>query len=189
MRTILLTVLCLSAAAGCKRSIDGGKAERLIKDELFGPKGIKVKTATCPKDLVAKKGSNFTCAVTLATGEAVTVNVEQKDDEGNIYASVTGLVIEPAKIVSMIGPKLGLGAKATATCDKAIAKKDDRIQCELAEAGAAHKVEINITDPEGGFDWKELGGAPPADAPPAKAGEPTDDHPAEPTEPAEPAAK
>jgi hypothetical protein len=166
MRTLLFTCLVLATAAGCKHQIDGTKAEAMIRNDLLGAKGIKVATVSCPKDRAAKAGDKFTCAVTLASGEAMTINMEQTDGDGNVNAVVDGLIIDTDKVSATVAEKVGLRAKAKATCDKVAFKNGVVATCELVDGAEKRKVELTVINDAGGFTWKDLS-APVAAAPPA----------------------
>lgn len=88
MRTLPLTAACAVVplllallVAGCK--IDGERIEKSIVLELEKQKGIKAKSAACPKDITEKKDGSFQCTVTLDDGATLPIEVKMLG-EGNV---------------------------------------------------------------------------------------------------------
>lgn len=78
----------LLALPGCSFST-GGDSLDTDKLEREVVKGIKAQsnidaTVTCPDDVKIEAGDVFTCEARAADGTTATVNVTQKDDEGNV---------------------------------------------------------------------------------------------------------
>jgi hypothetical protein len=58
----LLVTLCL--AAGCKKKVDGAGVEKTIRERLE-EKGATVESVSCPKDVKAEVGKEFSCTVKI----------------------------------------------------------------------------------------------------------------------------
>ncbi|MTD45426.1 DUF4333 domain-containing protein [Conexibacter sp. W3-3-2] len=72
-----------SAEVSTGKTVNTDKAEESIGASLSEQLGGTV-TVTCPDDVEAKKGDTFTCDAKGSDGRTGTVNVTQKDDDGNI---------------------------------------------------------------------------------------------------------
>jgi hypothetical protein len=94
MRRLLPILIGAVALGGC-----GGKDSVTI-DHTVVEKGIEagvaqqqhvLSTVSCPPKIVAKKGREFVCTATLASGRQVPVTVTATDDKGSVsYAGFNG---------------------------------------------------------------------------------------------------
>ena len=71
------------ALAGCADRLDEKDIEGFVKSTAK-EQGVAVKEVTCPEDVEAKKGVNFTCLVTAADGKKADIAVKQTSDDGNV---------------------------------------------------------------------------------------------------------
>ncbi len=90
MLRALLSVPALALAAvvisGCG-NLDTDKLESKIKEDAKKD-GVTLTSVDCPSDIEAKKGKDFTCTAKVSTGQTLTLNIQQTDDEGNVRYSV-----------------------------------------------------------------------------------------------------
>ncbi len=77
----------LIAFSGCG-TIDADKAESEIEKGIINQTGAQQVSVSCPDDVELKKGDTFKC-VGKVDGQDVPINVEQRDDEGNIRWEAT----------------------------------------------------------------------------------------------------
>jgi hypothetical protein len=74
----------MAFAAGCgETQIDSGKAEDLVK-KVAGSGTVKLKSASCPSGIKAKKGADFKCDVEYEDGAKGTITVHQENNDGSI---------------------------------------------------------------------------------------------------------
>jgi plastocyanin len=89
MRTRALVVVCCLAAfaGGCTKTLNSTGVENQVKEKLerLGQTGM---TVDCPDDIEVKAGATFTCTATGSSGTTVTIEVTQKDDQGNLDATI-----------------------------------------------------------------------------------------------------
>jgi hypothetical protein len=79
-----LLVLLAAAITGCADlKIDSSKAEGLARKVADTGK-IRLKSATCPEDVKAKKGAEFDCKLLYANGTKGTITIHQTNDDGAI---------------------------------------------------------------------------------------------------------
>lgn len=169
---VLFTLLALTA---CKKQLDSDKLVAMIRDEMLGPKGIKTTSVTCPKDRELKANDKFTCEVKTTTNETLTFEVSVKDADGNVEVNLVGEVIDPAKIVATVAPRIGMPTTTTATCDRLVSNKQP-FTCELVAGQERRKVEIKPG--EGGYTFNDLS-KPAAEPAPDGAADPAADKPAD----------
>ncbi len=81
INSILVVALGALAATACSK-IDNKDAEKKIKDWATQNIGPATKVS-CPA-VEMKAGKSFECAVTFEGGGVFKLNVEQKDDKGNV---------------------------------------------------------------------------------------------------------
>jgi hypothetical protein len=77
------------ALAGCSSTIDSGKAEQLIRQDIAGGSGAaKVTSVSCPSDVTAKAGGTFTCKLSIRAGDGSlhsgTVTLHMTDSSGHV---------------------------------------------------------------------------------------------------------
>jgi hypothetical protein len=78
----------LSLTACSTGTLDGAKAERQIESSTRQFTGKHV-TASCPANIPEGKGRVTHCTLTAADGTKTSVQVVQKDDDGNVAYSAT----------------------------------------------------------------------------------------------------
>lgn len=72
------------AVSGCATTIDEGKAADFVRSSFDNKDSVKVREASCPKDVDAKRGGTFTCRVTWVDGDTGTVTLHMTSDDGDV---------------------------------------------------------------------------------------------------------
>jgi hypothetical protein len=85
---MLILLTGLVSLTGCSRNLDVGRIEAQIKSELTEKGKLTVKSVTCPKNIELEIGKEFECTGSLDPEGGFFVNVQQKDDLGNITSEV-----------------------------------------------------------------------------------------------------
>ncbi len=75
--------LVVLAMAGCTDRLDEKEIEGYV-ESTAKDQGVAVKAVSCPDEIEAKKGVNFTCAITAADGKEADIAVKQTSDDGNV---------------------------------------------------------------------------------------------------------
>ena len=84
----------LIALTGCgDTKIDSEKAEGLAR-EIAESGTVPVKSVSCPEDVTAEKGKDFSCDLEYDDGTKAKITIHQQDDEGNITAAGTDIQLE-----------------------------------------------------------------------------------------------
>ena len=144
---VAVTVLAL---AGCATNLDMVKLKQAIIDKLTEVE-IKTKSVDCPAERPAKKDDAFQCTVTTDNDVKVTVDVKQKDDQGNIGFDVGKQVFTSVKVVPELENGLRSNQAASVvkvTCPKAIAITDGNgtLTCEAIADDAKYTIKVPIKD-------------------------------------------
>jgi hypothetical protein len=89
---MLVVVLTFAGACTRTKTLDAQGPQGL--DEMLSSKmeqhGIHGVTVTCPDDVKVAAGGTFDCSATAADGTAITIQVNQADDQGNVTFKVSG---------------------------------------------------------------------------------------------------
>jgi hypothetical protein len=76
-------------AIGCgEETLDQDDLQTTISDGLEKQVGTAPESVSCPDDVKVEQGGTFECTGTAPNGEEFTIDVTQKDDEGNIEFEV-----------------------------------------------------------------------------------------------------
>jgi hypothetical protein len=89
---IVATLVPALALAGCTSTIDGSKAEKLIRQDVAGGSGsAKVTSVSCPSDVTAKAGGSFTCKLSIQAADGSkhsgTVTLHMTDSNGHVVVN------------------------------------------------------------------------------------------------------
>jgi hypothetical protein len=76
-----LAALGLTLSACGSTTIDSGKVEQLIRDNLAGAKPDKI---ACPDDVEADKGSTFECKLEYPGRAPAIVTIHIEDEDGRV---------------------------------------------------------------------------------------------------------
>ena len=79
----LLLVLAVAAAA-CSKTLKIDELEPQLANQLNTQLETTGITVDCPSDVKAETGATFECTATLPNGDTITIDVTQKDDNGNV---------------------------------------------------------------------------------------------------------
>ena len=145
--TTLLIASLVSGLSACGKTIDPEKMTTSISEKL-GTAGIPVESLECPDDIALEQGDRFECQLVLEGDKEVTVEVVQKDDEGNVDWQARGLILRD-KLEETIQSQIKSQAEAdfTVDCgeDKAIvALKDESFDCVATDA-EDRSITIKVT--------------------------------------------
>lgn len=80
---LLVAVLVLSGAA-CARTLDRQSLEADLTSQVSSELDDESITVECPDDVEVEAGAVFECVATGPDGATLTVEVTQRDDEGNV---------------------------------------------------------------------------------------------------------
>ncbi len=159
-RNILLSVALL-ALGGCGITLDIGAVEKSIQDGIEQQLELAMKSVTCPKESrAAKAGDTFECTGQPEIGGSLSVQVTQKDDQGNIDWKVlksTGLFdMKEAEAAVEKGLAEQVGAEVDLSCGDRwqVGGAGDTFECEGEDAdGPIPPVVITVKDAEGNISW------------------------------------
>jgi Domain of unknown function (DUF4333) len=77
-------------AVGCTKSLDTSNLESTLKSQLESQLSASGLTVSCPDNIKVETGATFECTATDPSGQSITIEVTQKDDQGNVTWKVTG---------------------------------------------------------------------------------------------------
>ncbi len=159
-RIVLLPVTLL-ALGGCGVTLDIAGVEKSIRDGVGEQLGLAMTSVTCPQESrAAKAGDTFECTGKPEIGGSLSVEVTQKDDQGNIAWKVlksTGLFdMQEAEAAVEKGLADQFGTEVELSCGDRwrVGGTGDTFQCEGEDAdGAIPPVTITVMDAEGNISW------------------------------------
>ena len=79
-------------AVGCTKSLDTANLESTLKTQLESQLNASGLTVSCPDNIKVESGGTFECTATDQSGQSVTIEVTQKDDQGNVTWKPSGVV-------------------------------------------------------------------------------------------------
>ena len=82
-RVALVFVLAMAAAA-CSKTLKIDELEPQLAEQLNSQLDTTGITVDCPSDVKAETGATFDCTATLPNGDTITIEVTQRDDNGNV---------------------------------------------------------------------------------------------------------
>ncbi len=159
-RSLLLPAVLIALGA-CGVKVDIAGVEKSIQDGVVQQLGLAMKSVTCPSaSRAAKAGDTFECTGQPEIGGSLSVQVTQKDDQGNIEWKVlqsTGLFdMKAAEAAVAKGLADQLGAEVKLSCGERwrLGGEGDTFVCEGEDAdGAIPPVTITVKDAEGNIGW------------------------------------
>jgi hypothetical protein len=86
---MLVAVLALAGACSRTKTLDAQGLDEMLSSKME-QHGIHGVTVTCPDDVKVATGGTFECSATAADGTAITIQVTQADDQGNVTFKVSG---------------------------------------------------------------------------------------------------
>jgi hypothetical protein len=148
---LALVPLAAAVLVGCG-SLNTGKAEGEIANNIKEQVGVTVASVDCPKDVKPKAGDVFTCAATGQDGTRATITVTQKDDKGNV--SITAPLLNTARTQRSLAADIGGGV--TLDCPDLISvEKGATFSCSATDAaGRQARVQVTFTDNQGNVTYK-----------------------------------
>jgi hypothetical protein len=83
VRFVALAVLAIAVAA-CSKTLDTEGLEAELKSQIEEQTPSTITSVDCPADVEAKAGEVFECTAEEGSGAMFTIQVTQRDDEGNV---------------------------------------------------------------------------------------------------------
>lgn len=160
-RALLLTILA-PLLGGCTKHFDSTELERVIARGLnakLAPLELTVETVECPAKVAMKKDQGFRCTATFEGGGKLPVDVDQKDDAGNIVFRIEQEIVTASKVEQSIGQLLAKkrGVKAAVDCGNRVYPSVPKTVFQCAATDSAGEVlvfDVTITDDQGNVRWK-----------------------------------
>src|SRR5690349_16285115 len=99
-------------------TLDPTEVESSIKDGITRQIGVEVQSASCPKDVKLAVNTTFQCQVKIDQSDPFSVDVQQKDDQGNVHWKTPRGLVSLTQVEREIeqGVEKQLGVKVTADC-------------------------------------------------------------------------
>lgn len=162
MRTLTFVAVMGTAVliAGCTQTLDMPKAEAAISAGLTQQLGVAVAKVTCPESREMKAADAFACLADIDGGAKLTIQVTQKDGEGNINWKVArseGLINLAAVEASVKnGLKERAGIDATVRCGGKYrsAEPGKTFECTATDGQNQATVTVLMKDLEGTISWE-----------------------------------
>jgi len=86
----LAAVALLAVAAGaCTKTLDTDGLESQLQADIEQQTSTTITSVTCPEDVKVEAGLSFDCTAEEEGGTTFTIEVTQRDDQGNVDWSVT----------------------------------------------------------------------------------------------------
>jgi hypothetical protein len=155
MRWAWIIALAVVAGGGCKKVLKSEEAEQQIQDYLNKALPVKVASLDCPEGIEMKQGNNFDCTAKLVDGTAVTVAVDQKDNQGNVFYQTRNLIITQSVEDTIQAKIKEAGTEGTVDCGPELrsARTNDMFDCKVTTAaGGTETLRIEVTNDLGA--WK-----------------------------------
>lgn len=156
---VLAGIVMLALAACGPAKLDMEKVKSSIQSGVSSQMGLKVDSVTCPTEVEAKSGSNFSCTVkTSDLTEDLPVEVTQNDDKGNVQWKSKYEVAPSEKVEDEVSTSLASenNISADITCPtKVLKKKGYKFECKAEDAsGDTATVKVEVTSDDGDVEWK-----------------------------------
>lgn len=159
----LVLAACGNDGFGSRGRLDATKLESqieraLLKGDTFG--GVVV---SCPDDVQAKSGADFTCDANLPDGSTISIAVSQVDDKGSVEWHAQNVVTasELQLLEEQIGKEIAsqLDTKVRMDCGDEPAVITDDLECEATlGTGTVLTVALSIDPDTGNIKWESEGG-------------------------------
>lgn len=154
LRTVIAVAALAAAGAGCKKKVDTKDAETKIgawAKEYVGP----VSSVKC-ESAELKAGATFPCKVTFEGGGTYVLDVEQKDDKGNVEWKWRTQIVGADKVAKLVTDAIreqGGGADTTVDCGQGIKEMPaEGITCQIA--GGGEQAELLVKVEGDGLAWE-----------------------------------
>lgn len=156
---VVAGILMLALTACGPGKLDMEKVKSSIQSGVASQLGLKVDSVTCPTEVEAKSGGNFSCTVkTTDLTEDLTVDVTQKDDKGNVEWKSKYEVASSEKVEDEVSTSLATenNVAADITCPtKVLKKKGYKFECKAVDSsGDTATVKVEVTSDDGDVEWK-----------------------------------
>lgn len=165
--TIPTAVIAALALAGCEasvsidRSLNTGRAERVLKAGILAQTPVAVAAVDCPSDVSAKKGVRFTCTARGADGSKAPVAVVVTDSKGNVRwnADLVDQTRVESAITGLVKRRMGVTGGTVDCPDVVELRARGRYSCALrAPDGSTATAKVTLEDDTGRFSLRVVGG-------------------------------
>lgn len=160
-RFTLVAVLGMAVlVAGCTKTLDMPKAQAAISEGLTQQLGVTVAKVTCPESREMKAADAFECTADIDGGAKLTVQVTQKDGEGNIDWKVSktegmiDLVAVETSVVNGLKEQAGVGATVTCGGKYRSAQPGKTFECRAKIGEDQTTIIVTMKDLEGNISWE-----------------------------------
>ncbi len=152
MKHALLIAATLVALAGCKKKVDSKDFEGRVKKRMT-ELGFPEATASCPKDIAGKVGTEFTCKVGLdgTSFELVVTITEVSGDSFNMTSTwKDGEAVVSARLSTAVANELTkkFGAPVAIDCSGPLRflAADRTVRCALSSGATRTEVIVTFDD-------------------------------------------
>jgi hypothetical protein len=91
-RIAVVAVLAVAATA-CTKTLDTDGLETQLETDIEGQTQSRITSVSCPEDVKVAAGESFECTAEEESGTTFTIEVTQRDDQGNVDWSVTDATV------------------------------------------------------------------------------------------------
>ena len=83
-------VAVILVAVGCTKSLDTSSLESALKSQVESEFNASGLTISCPDNIKVEAGGTFECTASDPSGQTLTIEVTQKDDQGDVNWRLSG---------------------------------------------------------------------------------------------------
>ncbi len=77
-------------AVGCTKSLDTSNLESTLKGQVESQLKASGLTVSCPDNIKVESGATFECTASDPSGQSLTIEVTQTDDQGHVTWRLSG---------------------------------------------------------------------------------------------------
>ena len=148
----------LAACGSDDDQLDITEAEPVIARGLSEQLNVTVDEVICPEKVKRGQGNDFKCTARVGDTQ-LTVDVEQRDDEGNVRYTYAQALIDVKRVERDVGSSISqqTGVTVTVSCgDKRYAVHDvnDTFTCTATSGTESRDVTITVKDKQGNVDFE-----------------------------------
>lgn len=161
-RLVPSVILAVAALPGCKKQLKTPEVEAWVKQRTVDL-GINASKVTCPKNIAAKQGNTFECAVevedkTYTLVGTITSVVDSKVDFDTAWKNSTTGVIVRNKLVPPLTDELSktFGTQVAIACGEPLLFLDAArsATCDLSAGASKSKLAITFNEKSVPTNWK-----------------------------------
>ncbi len=149
-----------SGKVSWKAKVSTSRLEHTVEQEFVKQIGIAVRAVTCPEAVEIVAGRTFDCEIVSEDGKVITLQVTQKDSQGNVtWTPPQNLIPLKAIETSIQRSFQQLDSEVVADCGGKyrIGFQGDQFTCEARDSqDKIRTIEVTVNDNAGNVDWKAL---------------------------------